>query len=146
MPKFELFDLVKWLHLVSIAVGGGAMVVALLLSGLEEERPDLQGLAATLWKKVVAWSFRIAVVLGLTLWFMKFRQGLNYFVFPYFHWKLTFVVLLLAVSEMTPKMLAKFKRGAALLAIFAFLLTTFVTVNSNAFAKRPAPAPSVSLQ
>ena len=140
MPHFETFSLVKWLHFVAVAIGGGAMVVALLLSGFEEEREDLRGLAATVWKKTVTWPFRIVLILGLVLWAIRHTQHVNLFWFSYFHWKLLLVVALLAFTEMTPKALAAGKRGAALLALLFFLLTTFVTLNSSAFPQRiPAP-------
>ena len=45
MPHFELFNLVKWLHFLAMTVGGGGMVVALLISGMEESQEDYRGLA-----------------------------------------------------------------------------------------------------
>ena len=64
MPRFALFDLVKWLHFVCVSTAGGAAVVALMISGLEDEREDLRGLAASLWKKVAANGFRLAAATG----------------------------------------------------------------------------------
>ena len=142
MPHFETFSLVKWLHFVALAIGGGAMVVALLLSGFEEEREDLRGLAASIWKKAVTWPFRFALILGLALWGIHYHRNYNMFMHPYFHWKLLLVVGLLAMSEMAPRTLAVGKRGAALLGLLLFLLATFVTLNGRAFDKvRPAQAP-----
>ncbi len=140
MPQFDSFYLVKWLHFLALAVGGGAIVVALLLSGFEEDREDLRGLAATVWKKVVAWPFRLALLFGIALWVIRYRQHVNLFSFSYFHWKLVLVLALLAFSEMTPKALAAGKRGAALLALLFFLLATFVTINASAFPQKARPA------
>jgi len=142
MPHFETYSLVKWLHFVALAIGGGAAVVALLLSGFEDEREDLRGLAATVWKKMVAWPFRLALLFGIGLWFIRYRQNLNMFMFSYFHWKLAFVLALLAFTEMTPKALAAGKRGAALLGLLFFLLATFVTINASAFPVKVRPAPA----
>lgn len=139
MPHFETFTLVKWLHFVAVSIAGGAAVVALMLSGFEEEREDLRGLAATVWKKMVTWPFRVALLLGLALWAIRYRQNLNMFMFAYFHWKLALVLALLSFSEMAPKALAAGKRGAALLAIFFFLLATFVTLNASAFPVKVRP-------
>ncbi len=133
MPHFETFSLVKWLHFVALAMGGGAMVVALLLSGFEEEREDLRGLAASIWKKAVTWPFRLALILGLILWAIRHHQNINLFWYSYFHWKLLLVVGLLAMTEMTPKHLAAGKRGSALMGLLFFLLATFVTLNGSAF-------------
>jgi len=141
MPHFETFSLVKWLHLVALSVGGGAIVVALLLSGFEEGREDLQGLAATVWKKVVAWPFRVALLLGIGLLFIQYKAGDPNPLEPhYLHIKLVLVLALLAFSEMTPKALAAGKRGAALLALLFFLLTTFVAINASAFPQKARPA------
>ena len=146
MPHFETFSLVKWLHFVALAVGGGDMVVELLLSGFEEEREDLRGLAASIWKKAVTWPFRFALILGLALWGIRHHQNINLFWFSYFHWKLLLVVGLLAMSEMAPRTLAVGKRGAALLGLLLFLLTTFVTVNSSAFPQKIRPAQETQAQ
>jgi hypothetical protein len=140
MPHFETFSLVKWLHFVGLAIGGGAMVVALLLSGFEEEREDLRGLAATVWKKMVTWPFRLTLILGLALWAIRYHQNINLFWFSYFHWKLLLVAGLLAMSEMAPRTLAAGKRGAALLGLLLFLLATFVTINGSAFPQKIRPA------
>ncbi|MBK8792941.1 MAG: hypothetical protein IPN59_07220 [Holophaga sp.] len=150
MPHFDfqLYDLVKWLHFVAMAVGGGGIVIALLLSGFEDEREDLRGLAATIWKKVVSWSFRIALVLGILLLVILYRAGDRNPLAPhYLHVKLLLVLFLLAVSEMAPKALATGKRGAAMLAMLFFLLTSFVAINRGAFPQKARtnlePAPSV---
>ena len=37
MPHFESYSLIKWLHLVSIAMGGGSAMVVLVLAGLEDK-------------------------------------------------------------------------------------------------------------
>ena len=141
MPHFELYDLVKWLHFVALSVGGGGIVIALLLSGFEDEREDLRGLAATLWKKVVAWSFRLALVFGILLLVILYRAGDPNPLAPhYLHLKLLLVLALLGVSEMSPKALAVAKRGAPMLALLLFLLASFVTINRGAFPQKTRPA------
>jgi hypothetical protein len=147
MPHFALFDLVKWLHFISFAIAGGASVVALLLSGLEDDREDLRGLSAVLWKQVVTWGFRTALITGGILLTMKLSRGDHPFDAYYLHLKLVFVILLLAMSEMSPKPLARAKRGAALMALLMFLLATFVVINKDAFGHKlrvQDPAPEVS--
>lgn len=144
MPHFNLFDLVRWLHFICLVVGGGAAVVALLLSGLEDDREDLRGLAATLWKKVVAWSFRLAVLTGLLLvGVLSYHKG-RPFDATYLWIKLPMVLLLLAVSETSTKALARARRGAPLLALLLFLLVSLLVFNKNAFGYRQhaAPAPA----
>ena len=134
--KLEAVNLVRWLHFVTLAVGGGAAVVALLLSGFEEGREDLQGLAATVWSKVVAWSFRLALIAGIALLVMMIQGGQNPFkAGAYFHIKLTLVFLLVGLSEMTPKALAAGKRGSALLVLVLFLAVSFVVFNKGLFRK-----------
>jgi len=144
MPHFQLFDLLKWLHFICVVVAGGAAVVALLLSGLEEEREDLRGVAATLWKMLVTWGLRLALVSGAILLAVKLGRGARPFDAYYLHLKLVLVLLLVAVSEMSPKVLAKAKRGAPMLALLLFLLSTFVVVNKDAFGRRMPPPAEVS--
>ncbi|MDP1831259.1 MAG: hypothetical protein Q8K67_04310 [Geothrix sp.] len=140
--KLEAVNLLRWLHFVAIAVGGGAAVVALLLSGFEEDREDLQGLAATVWAKVVVWAFRLALIVGLALLVMMIQGGRN----PlkdgsYFHLKLLLVFILLGLSEMTPKALAVGKRGSALLVLLLFLASSFTVFNKGLFGGRPKAGP-----
>lgn len=139
MPNFQTYDILKWTHLVAMAIGGGGAVVALLLSGFEDEREDLRGLAATVWKRVCGWSFRIALVLGIVLLVLQFKAGLHPFDARYLHLKLTFAILLVGISEMAPKGLATGKRGAAALALLLFLLTSFVAGNRYAFGRKERP-------
>jgi len=136
--KLEAINLVRWLHFVALAVGGGAAVVTLLLSGFEEGKADLQGLAATVWAKVVAWSFRLALLAGIGLLVLSLQAGSN----PlkdghYFHIKLLLVFVLVGLSEMTPKALAAGKRGSALLVLVLFLATSFTVFNKGLFGTRP---------
>lgn len=139
--KLEAVNLVRWLHFVALAVGGGAAVVALLLSGFEEGREDLRGLAATVWSKVVSWAFRLALVAGIALLVLMMQGGQNPLkAGHYFHIKLLFVVLLLGLSEMSPKALAAGKRGAALFAMVLFLASSFVVYNKGLFGGRTSPA------
>ena len=135
-PKLDTLNLLRWIHFVAMAFGSGAAVVALLLSGFEEGREDLQGLAATVWAKVVAWSFRVAFLVGIALLVGLLQSGVN----PlkngaYFHIKLALVVILLGLSEMTPKALAAGKRGSALLVVVLFMAIAFTVFNKGLFRK-----------
>jgi hypothetical protein len=148
MGKFDTYLLLKWIHFVAISMIGGGAIVALLLSGFEEEREDLRGLAASIWKRTVGWGARLGVLLGLGLVAYRFKQGINPFDAYFMHVKMVLVVILLAASEMAPRHLAQGKRGAALLGLLAFLLTTFVMFNQAVFGYRMrpvTPAPSVVL-
>lgn len=130
----EAAHVLRWLHIVALATGGGAAVVALLLSGFEEGREDLRGLAASVWAKVVAWGFRLAVVFGALLLVVMLQRGDNPFVLGHaFSIKLVLAVILLGLSEMTPKALAAGKRGSALLVVLLFLAATFVMYNRDLF-------------
>ncbi len=148
MGKFDTYLLLKWMHFVAVSIIGGGAIVALLLSGFEEERTDLRGLAASIWKRTVGWGARLGVLLGIGLLVLRFKQGINPFDAYYMHGKMGLVLILLVASEMAPKHLAQGKRGAALLALLAFLLTTFTVFNRDVFgfkARPVAPAPSVVL-
>lgn len=139
--KIEAVNLVRWLHFVTLTVGGGAAVVALLLSGFEEGREDLRGLAATVWSKVVGWAFRLALVAGIVLLVLMMQGGQNPFKAGiYFHIKLTLVLILVGLSEMTPKALAAGKRGSALLVMVLFLAAAFTVFNKGMFRKAQAPS------
>jgi hypothetical protein len=139
--KLEAVNLVRWLHFVTLAVGGGAAVVALLLSGFEEGREDIRGLAATIWAKVVAWSFRLALIAGIGLLILMIQGGQNPMKHGhYFHIKLVLVLVLVGLSEMTPKALAAGKRGSALLVLVLFLASAFTVYNKGLFGASPAPA------
>jgi hypothetical protein len=139
--KLEAVNLVRWLHFVTLAVGGGAAVVALLLSGFEEGREEIRGLAATIWAKVVAWSFRLALIAGVGLLILMIQGGQNPLkAGHYFHIKLLLVIVLVGLSEMTPKALAAGKRGSALLVLVLFLASSFIVYNKGLFSARPAPA------
>lgn len=137
--------MLKWFHFLVLAMAGGGGIVALLLSGFESERPDLQGLAATVWKRTATWGFRLAVLLGIAMLFLKMSQGDKPFAaFNYLHIKLVLVFFLLACSEMAPKMLAKGKRGAAMIALLLFMATAFVVYNKDLFAPKAAASPAAS--
>ncbi len=138
MPALDALSLVKWIHFILLSMAGGGAVVALLLSGFEEERPDLQGLAATVWKRTVTWGFRLALVVGIAAMFIKIQHGENPLRLAYFHVKLTLVVILLAFAEMAPKALAVGKRGAALIALLLFLLASFTVYNKDLFGRKAA--------
>jgi len=136
MPHFDWFTLIKSLHIIALALGGGSAMVILVLVGFEDSREDLMGLTSVLWKRTTAWAFRFAVVLGLVLLAMKLKNGEAPFQNLYLHWKLVIVFLLLMFSEMAPRFLGSKKRGAALLAFVLFLLAVFVSVNAAAFGSR----------
>ncbi len=139
--KLEAVNLALWLHFVAVTVGGGAAIVALLLSGFEEGKEDIQGLAATVWAKVVAWAFRLALVAGIVLLVLMIQGGQNPFKAGiYFHIKLTLVFVLLGLSEMSPKALAKGKRGSALLVVVLFLAIAFTVFNRGLFLGRTPKA------
>jgi uncharacterized membrane protein len=133
MPHFDLFSLLRWLHLTCLALAGGSAMIILVLVGFEESREDLHGMTSLLWKRTTAWGFRLAVLLGLALLALKFRDGGRPFQAVYLHWKLPMVFLLLMFSELSPRALATHKRGAPLLAFLFFLLVVFVSANSGAF-------------
>ena len=137
MRHFEIFDVIKWLHLVTLGLGGGAAMVILILTGFEAEREELKGLTSVLWKRTASWAFRIAVLLGLALLAMKFQRGEHPFDAHYLHLKLIMVFGLLMVSELSPRALGAERRGAPLLAFLFFLLITFLSVNASAFGYRP---------
>jgi uncharacterized membrane protein len=133
MPQFQVYDIIKWLHIVALAMGGGAAMVILILMGFEAEREDLRGMTSVLWKRTASWAFRLAVVLGLVLLGMQFAQHQHPFEARYLHLKLVLVFGLLMLSEMAPRALGAARRGAPLLVFLLFLLATFVTVNKEAF-------------
>ncbi len=136
--KLEALNLVRWLHFVALATGGGAAVVALLLSGFEEGREDLRGLAATVWAKVVAWGFRLGLVAGIALLVLMIQAGQNPFKAGYyFHVKLLLVLVLVGMSETTPRALAAGKRGSALLVLVFFFAASFVVYNKGLFNPSP---------
>lgn len=141
MPQFDLFSVIRSLHIIVLALAGGSAMVVLVLVGFEESREDLRGLTSVLWKRTTSWAFRVAVVLGLALLGMKFAAGAKPFQELYLHWKLPLVLLLLAFSEMSPRSLAGRKRGAPLLAFLLFLLVVFVSANHGAFGYRLGKAP-----
>ena len=144
MPRFVLFDLVKWLHFICVALAGGGAVVALLISGLEDDREDLRGLSAALWRKVVAHGVRLAVVTGGILVTMQVERGGHLFDAYFLPLNSIFVCLLLVMSELSAKALARAKRGAPLMALLCFLLASFVAVNRSAFGRKLPPPPELS--
>ena len=141
MPAFESISLIKWLHFITLSMAGGGAIVALLLSGYEDEREDLRGLAATIWKRIAGWGFRLALVAGIVALLLHFRAGNNLLLDRFMHIKLTLVLILLACSEMAPKGLAVGKRGAAMLALLLFMLASFVMYNQNIFGHKTRPMP-----
>jgi len=133
MPQFEAYSLVKWLHVLSMALGGGAAAIILILVGFEDGRDDLKGMTSILWRRTAAWGFRLALVFGIVLLVLRMHAGDHPFEARYLHLKLVLVVLLLLASELSGKALARARRGAAMLALLMFLLVTFVSVNHDAF-------------
>ncbi|NWJ40331.1 MAG: hypothetical protein HXX12_05095 [Geothrix sp.] len=143
--KFEAVNLALWLHFITVTVGGGAAIVTLLLSGFEEGKEDIQGLAATIWAKVVAWAFRLALIAGIALLVLMIQGGQNPFkAGTYFHIKLVLVLILVGLSEMTPKALAQGRRGSALLVVVFFLAASFTVFNKGLFLRQtPKAGPEV---
>jgi uncharacterized membrane protein len=139
MLHLETYSLIKWLHLLAVALGGGAAMMILLLAGFEDSREDLRGLTAVLWRRTAAWAFRLAVVLGVVLLVLRFASGDQPFEARYLHWKLVLVVLLLVCSELSPRTLGRARRGSAMLAFLFFLMATFVSVNKDAFGTLHRP-------
>ena len=95
----------------------------------------------------MAWAFRLAVVFGALLLVVLLQKGDNPFVLGRaFTIKLVLALLLLGLSEMTPKALAAGKRGSALLVLALFLATTFVMYNRELFisASQVLPAPQAT--
>ncbi len=142
MPKLDAIAMLKWIHFLLLSMAGGGAVVSLLLSGFESERQDLQGLAATVWKKTVTWGFRLAVLIGIAILAVKMSRGEHPFDHYYLHGKMLLVLMILATAEMAPKMLAAGRRGAAMTALFLFLLTSFVVYNKDLFPSKAAPRPA----
>ncbi len=141
MRVFDSIALIKWLHFILLSMAGGGAVVALLLSGFEDDHEDLRGLAATVWKRTVSWGFRLALLAGIGALILHYRAGNNLLLERYMHIKLTLVLILLACSEMAPKGLAVGKRGAAMLALLLFMLASFVMYNQTIFGQKPRPMP-----
>ena len=141
MPAFDSISLIKWLHFILLTTAGGGAIVALLLSGFEDEHEDLRGLAATIWKRTATWGFRLAVLAGISALLIHMKNGNNLLLERFMHIKLTLVLILLACSEMAPKGLAAGKRGAAMAALLLFLLASFIMYNQGIFGRKPRPMP-----
>lgn len=138
------YDMLRWIHFLCAAVAVGGMVVCLLVSGFEDTREDLRGLAATLWAKVVSWSLRLALLAGAGLVLWSYRMGANPFLMYWLWVKIPLALLLVGASESTPKALAGGKRGGAMLALLLFLLASFASFNKPVFGFRFAgSAPAV---
>ena len=135
-------NMIQWIHFLCVAVAGGGMVMCLMVSGFEDTKEDIRGLAAVLWSRIVSWSFRLALLTGIGM--VGWMQRLGYHLFAdYWIWvKLGLVVVLFGLSESAPKALAAGKRGGALLAMLIFLLATFTAYNRTMFGSRPS-APAV---
>jgi hypothetical protein len=67
---------------------------------------------------------------------MLMQNGQNPFkTGVYFHIKLTLVIILIGLSEMTPKALAAGRRGSALLVVVLFMAIGFTVFNKGMFRK-----------
>lgn len=139
--KLNALNLLKWIHFILLGTSLGAGVVTLLLSGFEQERKDLEGLAATVWKKAVVWPLRLAVLVGILALVQKIQWHMNPFAQIYLHVKLALVLPLLASAEMAPKMLAAGRRGAAMVTLLLLFLIAGIVYNQTLFG-RTAPSPS----
>lgn len=138
------YDMIRWMHFLCAALAGGGMVMCLLVSGFEDTREDLRGFAAVLWARVVSWGLRLALLLGLGMVGWMHKLGGNPFNDHWLWVKLALVLVLVGVSETTPKALAAGKRGGALLAMLLFLLSTFTAYNRSVFGSRPAAPAAMS--
>lgn len=142
MPTFELIHVISWLHFAALAIAAGGAVAALLISGLESEQTEFQGLSAALWAKQVRWGIRIAVLIGILMIFVG-SKGVCPMRAPYLHLKVPLGILALVFSEIAPRSLAAHKRGAALLALVFMLLAGFVSLNKQAFRSKTSRPGSV---
>jgi len=133
MPSFNAPELLTWLHVVAMATFGGSAITALVLSGLEDAQPEFRGLSAAVWSRVAIWGARLALVLGIALLVVKLQAGEDIFRAKAFHFKLVVALAMMGVAESAPKGLAQGRRGAALLAVVLFLLTTFLALNKRTF-------------
>ena len=140
MPHFDVQSLLSWFHFVTLVMAGGSMPVCLLLSGFEDTREDIRGLSAVIWKKVTIWGLRCAVFCGVVLFIMCLVKGDKPFAQPHFMFKIGIAPILVLLCEVTPKSLARGKRGYALLAMMLFLVTSFIASNHKAFLE-PAQIP-----
>lgn len=144
MQMPNAYDMIRWMHFLCAALAAGGMVVCLLVSGFEDTREDLRGLAAALWSRVVSWGVRLALLLGIGMIGWMHKLGGNPFN-DYWLWvKLVLVLALAGVSETAPKALAAGKRGGALLALLLVLLASFTVFNRSVFGSRPAAPAAVS--
>ncbi len=134
--RLSPLDLLKWIHFILLATAIGGAVVSLLLSGFEQDREDIKGLAASVWKQAVVWPVRLAILVGLLAAYQKYVWKMNPFNFYYFHLKLVLVLPLAASVEMAAKALAVGKRGAAMVALFLFLIISFTVYNQRLFGTR----------
>lgn len=149
MLNVQPTELVTWLHVLAMATAGGGAITALLLSGLEDAQPEYRGLAAAIWSRVVVWGTRLAVVFGVILLVLKLREHYPLFTFRAFHLKLTAAILMAGLAEMSTKTLAKGKKGAALLMLVLFLVTTFAALNRSVLGfslPKAAPATPAVMQ
>lgn len=143
MPAFNVLEMLTWLHVVAMATFGGAAITALLLSGLEEAQPEYRGLAATIWSKVACWGARLALLFGIALLVFKLKDQYPVFAARAFHFKLLTAIAMVGLAEAAPRALARGKRGAALLAVVCFLLTSFLALNKSPFGfTQPKAAPA----
>lgn len=145
--RLSPLDLLKWMHFICLGTALGGAVVSLLLSGFEQEREDLKGLAATVWKQAVTWPIRAAIVIGALAAYQKWVWHMDPFAFRYFHLKLALVLPLAASVEMAPKALALGKRGAAMVALFLVLSISFIVYNQRLFGTvkpKASEVPSVA--
>ena len=135
MPNFDTESLLRWFHFIALVFAGGSMPICLLLSGFEDTREDIRGLSAVIWKKVTVWGLRCAVFCGVVLFIMYLIKGGKPFAQPHLMFKIGIAPILVLLCETAPKSLLKGKRGAALLAMVLFLVTSFIASNHKAFLK-----------
>jgi hypothetical protein len=133
MPHFGPESLLRWFHILTLALAGGAMPVCLLLSGFEDTREDVRGLSAAVWRKMAVWGMRLAVLFGVAVLAANIAGGGRPFSQPHLMFKIGMAPFLVLLCETAPKKLGAGRRGAAMGAMMLFLLTSFVASNGRAF-------------
>jgi len=145
MPHFDTESLLKWFHFLMLVLAGGAMPVCLLLSGFEDTHEDVRGLSAAIWKRLVVWGMRLAVLFGVAVLVVIIaKRGWPYSQ-PHLLFKIGLAPFMVLLCEAAPKSLGAGKRGVAMVAMILFLLTSFIASNGNAFVE-PKPEPPAAVE
>jgi len=145
MPHFDTESLLKWFHFLMLVLAGGAMPVCLLLSGFEDTHEDVRGLSAAIWKRLVVWGMRLAVLFGVVVLVALIVNGGKPFSQPHLMFKIGLAPFMVLLCETAPKSLGAGKRGVAMVAMILFLLTSFIASNGKAFFE-PKPEPAAAVE